>query len=132
MSQHAYSARRVVRALTGLDFGLRVRVDPHRSQRTIFSGADNFSVQDLTSELTETISLLRVYRYSVRGQLEQLTYALQVNVECGFWSLARRAALDLSAVLTQAKKRRVADAGCCVHAANAALRIAELCSKEVQ
>jgi RHS repeat-associated protein len=35
----------------------------------------------------------------VRAQLEEVTSALLVNVECGFWSLAKRAARDLGDLL---------------------------------
>ncbi len=53
-----------MRAGRRLDIGLRVRVDVHPSrQRAIFCGAENLSVQALTSELAEMISSLRVYRY---------------------------------------------------------------------
>jgi len=132
MSQHSFGPRHPFRALPALDFGLRVRVEPHRLQRTLFSGAEKLSLQDLTSELAEMISSLRVRSYSVRGHLEQLTQALQVNVECGFWSLACRAALDLAAELALSRKRRLTDPELSSRGANAALRIAELCSREVR
>ena len=60
MSPHTFDGRQVLRVLTGLDFGLRVRVDVRPSQRTIFSGAEDLSIQALTSELAEMISCLRV------------------------------------------------------------------------
>jgi hypothetical protein len=53
-----------------------------------------------------------------------------VNVECGFWPLARRSALDLSDLLVLARKRRLADAELSCRGANGALRIAELCAQE--
>ena len=34
-------------ALQALDFGLRVRVEAHSSQRSIFTGAEDLSVRDL-------------------------------------------------------------------------------------
>jgi hypothetical protein len=133
MSHHPYSSRSVFRAVTGgLDFGLRVRVELRRPQRTIFSGSPDSCAQDLTAELVEMVSSFRVYSYGVRAQLEQLTHALQVNVDCGFLFLARRAALDLSGVLALAGKRRQADPIRCTRGANMALRIAELCSKGVR
>jgi len=131
MSHHPYGARHVLRALTGLDFGLHVRI--HRSgQRTIFTGADALSVEQLTAELAETISSLRVYSYPLRSNLERVTTALQHNVESGSWRFARRAALDLSGVLAQAGKQGAASRGLCVRGANAALRIADLCGREVR
>ena len=89
-------------------------------------------MQSLTAELAAMISSLRVYSYAVRGQLEQLTSVLQLNVESGSWRYARRAALDLSGLLAQAGKRGSANRGLCVRGANAALRIAELCAREVR
>jgi hypothetical protein len=32
-----------------------------------------------------------------------------VNIRCGFWRLAERAAIDLGDLLTQARRRRLAD-----------------------
>ncbi len=133
MSQHTFDARSALRTLTGLDIGLRVRVDVHPSrQRAIFCGAENLSVQSLTSELAEMVSSLRVYSYAVRGQLEQVTYALQRNVECGSWSYARRCALDLAGLLALAQKRRLVAGSLGVRGANCAMRIAELCAKEAR
>jgi len=132
MSQHTFGARAALRALTGLDVGLRVRVETRCLQRSIFSGAANLSVQDLTSELAQMISSLRVHSYALRGQLEEVTSALQANVESGSWRFARRAALDLAGLLSQAAKRRLADRELAIRGANGALRIAELCGKEVR
>lgn len=131
MSHHPFGARHALRALSGLDFGLRVRIETRSLQRSIFSGAENLSAQELSSELAEMVSSLRVYSYALRGQLEQVTSALQVNVECGSWRFARRAALDLAGLLTQAAQRRLADQELCVRCANGAFRLAELCGKEV-
>ena len=128
MSQHPYDTRYLLRTLTGLDFGLHVRI--HRSgQRTIFTGADAFSVEQLTSELAEMISSLRVYSYPLRSNLERVTTALQHNVESGSWRFARRAALDMSGILAQAGKQGLASRGLCLRGANAALRIADLCGR---
>ena len=118
-------------ALTALDFGLRVRVERSPAQRTIFSSPEELPVQELICELAELASELRVRSFALRHELEQVTSALMVNVECGFWSLAERAALDLAAVLSEARKRRLADAALCVRSADLALRIAALCAPEV-
>jgi hypothetical protein len=117
--------------LAALDFGLRVRVETRGSQRSLFSGAERLSARELTSELAELVSSLRVRSFSLRAGLEELTSALMVNVECGFWSLARRAALDLGGSLDLAGKRRLADAELSVRGAACAFRIAALCGKEV-
>jgi hypothetical protein len=118
--------------LVALDFGLRVQVEAHPAQRSIFSGAERLSVRELTSELAEIVSSLRVRSFSLRYELEQVTSALVSNVECGFWPLARRAALDLSGTLSLARRRRLAEAELCERAAHAAERIAELCAAEVR
>ena len=134
MSHHTYGAhgfRPSFASLSALDFGLRVRIEARPRQRTIFSGAENLSAQELTSELAVTVSRLRVRSFAMRGQLEHVTSALMVNVRCGFWPLARRAALALAGLLAQARKRGLADAELSVRAANGALRVAELCSKAV-
>ena len=97
MSHPGVAARRFrpsLGALQALDFGLRVRVKP--SQPCLFCGAERLSVQDLVSELSEAVSGLRVRSYRVRGELEQVVSALMVNVECGFWPQAERAASDLA------------------------------------
>jgi hypothetical protein len=132
MSDHPYGARATLRALTGLDFGLRVRVVVQSSQRPMFSGAENLSARQLISELAQEISSLRVYSYAMRGQLEQATSALQLNAACGSWRYARRAALDLEDLLLEARRRRLADSETCFRGAEVALRIAELCCAEVR
>jgi hypothetical protein len=70
-------------AAVALDFGLRVRLDGHGDQRTLFSGAENLSLQELCTELGLMISELRVRSFSLRHELEQVTEALLVNVRCG-------------------------------------------------
>ena len=100
MSHHAFGGRQVFRALTGLDLGLRVHVDLRPLQRTLFCGGEAFSLRAVTEELAEMVSSLRVYSYSVRGQLQTVTAALVTNVECGEWRYARRAALDLAGLVT--------------------------------
>ncbi|MGE0454267.1 MAG: hypothetical protein AB7O37_16840 [Vicinamibacteria bacterium] len=132
MSHHPFDTRSSLRALTGLDFGLRVRVEVVSPQRRMFGGAENASVQGLVSELAEMVSGLRVYSYALRGQLEQVTYALQANVECGSWRYARRAALDLAGLLQEAKRRRLANADRCSRGAECAARVADLCVREVR
>lgn len=119
-------------ALSALDFGLRVRLGTNRDQRMIFSGAENLSAQQLTSELSEMASSLRIRSFSLRAELEQVTSALMVNLECGFLPLARRAALDLGGLLGYARKRRLADPELCIRGANCASRIAELIAQEVR
>ena len=132
LSYQHFDARQVITALTGLDFGLRVRVDVRPAQRTIFSGAEKLTVQALTAELAEMVAGLRVYSYPVRGQLEQVVSALQINVTSGSWAFARRAALDLATVLTVARNRRLVDASPAKRGANAALRVADLCEAAVR
>jgi hypothetical protein len=54
MSHFNYGVRRPrpsFAALSALDFGLRVRIEARPRQMTIFSGAHNLSVQELTAEL---------------------------------------------------------------------------------
>lgn len=119
-------------AALALDFGLRIRVDGHAPQRTLFSGAENRSLQELCSELGLMISQLRVRSFALRAELEQVTDALLVNIRCGFWLQARRAAVDLGDLLAWARKRRLADTELCVRGSNCAFHIAELCAKEAR
>jgi hypothetical protein len=135
MPAHSLFAPRPHRSaatLAALDVGLAVRIEAHPSQRTLFSGAENLSLQKLASELSLMVSELRVRSFVVRSELEQLVSALLVNLRCGFWLLARRAAIDLGDSLAFARKRRLVDAELCIRAANCALRIAELCQKEAR
>jgi hypothetical protein len=131
-SHYSHRPQRHFASFSALDFGLRVRVAAHPDQRTIFSGAESLSVRQLTAELAEMVSALRVRSYALRAQLEEVTSALLVNVECGFWSLARRAAQDLGDLLVQARKRHLADPELCYRGTNCALHIADLCSREVR
>jgi hypothetical protein len=133
MPVHRFSAPRPWRspaALAALDFGLPVRAE--RPQPTLFSGAEDLSLQQLTSELSLMVSELRVRSFALRHELEQVTSALLVNVRCGFWPLARRAAVDLGDALAFARQRRLADAELCLRGSACALRIAELCGREVR
>ena len=119
-------------AAVALDFGLRVRLDGHGDQRTFFSGAENLSLQELCTELGLMIAELRVRSFSLRHELEQVTEALLVNVRCGFWLQARRAAIDLGDLLAWAHKRRLADAELSLRGSGCASRIAELCAVEAR
>ena len=133
MPVHSFSAprpRRSPAALAALDFGLPVRAQ--LPQPTLFSGAADLSLQELTSELSLMVSELRVRSFALRHEIEQLTSALLVNVRCGFWPLARRAAIDLGDALAFAGKRRLADAERCLRGSRCAFRIAQLCAGEVQ
>jgi hypothetical protein len=119
-------------ALAALDFGLQVRIEARPAQRTIFSSAEELPVQELTSELAEMVSSLRVRSFALRHELEHLTSALVLNVESGFWTLAHRAALDLAALLGSSRTRCLADPQLCVRGAHAARHIAALCQQEVR
>ncbi len=133
MPVHRFCAprpRRSPAALAALDFGLPVRAP--LPQPTLFSGALDLSLQDLTSELALMVSELRVRSFALRHELEQLTSALLVNIRCGFWPLARRAAIDLGDSLAFAGRRRLADAELCLQGSTWAFRIAELVAGEVQ
>jgi hypothetical protein len=132
MSQHAFDGRHALRVLTALDFGLRVRVDTRLLQRTIFSVTGNVSAQELTAQLAEMVSSLRVYSYGLRGQIEDVTAALQFNVQGGEWSFARRAAYDLADMLVQAQERGLIAGSLAGRCAGRALRIAELCSRSAR
>jgi hypothetical protein len=129
MPHHLGDARRVLRVLTGLDFGLRVRVHTRVAQRTLFSGEDNACAQELTTELARLIGSLRVYRYELRAELEDIISAVQINVQAGEWSFARRAAFDLADVLARAQRRRLIAGTRASRCAELALRLADLCHR---
>jgi hypothetical protein len=124
-------ARASLGALTALDFGLQVRIDTRPAQRTLFSTPKELPVQDSTSELAHLVSCLRVRSFALRHELEQLTSALLMNVESGFWVLAHRAALDLAALLGSSRTQCLADPALCVRGAQMARHIADLCQQEV-
>jgi hypothetical protein len=133
MPVHSFFAprpRRSPAALVALDFGLPVRAP--LPQPTLFSGAEDLSLRELTSELALMVSELRVRSFALRHELEQVTTALLVNVRCGFWPLARRAATDLGDLLAFARRRRLADPELCLRGSSCAFRIAELVAGEVQ
>jgi hypothetical protein len=117
-------------SMSALDFGLRVRIDVHPAQRSIFCGPEALPVQALASALAESVAELRVRSFALRSELEEVTSALQRGVDSGVWPLARRAALDLSGSLDVARRRRLADAELCWRAGKAADRVAELCAAE--
>ena len=133
---YVFTTRRPTRAslgaLAALDFGLQVRVETRPAQRTIFSTPEELPVQELTSELAEMVSLLRVRSFALRHELEHVTSALMVNVESGFWTLAHRAALDLAALLGSSRTECLADPALCVRGALAARSIADLRQLEVR
>jgi len=116
MSHPGFAARRYwpsLGALQALDLGLAVRVESYTSQPGLFCGAERLPVQEQVSELSEAVSGLRVRNFRVRGELEQVVFALMVNVECGFWPQAQRAASDLAGLLSLARQRRLADPELC-------------------
>lgn len=129
MPSQPFTTRRSAAPLVALDFGLQVRVQSS-NQRLLFSGAGKLSLQELTSELSLMVCELRVRSFGVRHELEQLVSAVVLNVRCGFWELAERAAIDLGDLLVDARRRRLADAELCVRGSRCALRIADLCSRE--
>jgi hypothetical protein len=130
MHHRPFAARGALRALTGLDFGLRVRVETRLAQPSLFSGAGNPSARELTSELAEMVSSLRVYSYPLRRELEEFTTALQINVQRGEWGYAARAAYDLADLLARAQRRGLAAGSLAGRCARRALSIAELCERE--
>ena len=131
MPSHAFTTRRSPGALVALDFGLQIRVQPS-NQRPLFSGAENLSLRELISELSQMVSSLRVRSFSLRWEIERVTTALLTNVDCGFWLLAQHAAIDLGDLLAEARRRHLADAELCVRGSKCAFRIAELSAKEVR
>jgi hypothetical protein len=55
-----------------------------------------------------------------------------INLRCGEWLYAERAALDLASLLRQAHRRRLVAGSLALRAANGALRVAELCAREAR
>ena len=132
---HVYTARpsqASPAAAIALDLGLRVRIDGHADQGTLFCGTENLSLRELCSELALMISALRIRSFVLRRELEQVTDALLVDVRCGFWPLAHRAAVDLGDLLAHARRRRLADAELCVRGSRCAFHIARVCAQEVR
>jgi len=133
---HVFATRRHPRAslgaLAALDFGLQVRIESCPAQRTLFASEEELPVRELTSELADLVSGLRVRSFALRHELEQLTSALVLNVDSGFWALAHRAALDLAALLGSTRTHCLADPARCLRAAQAARHVADLCRQEVR
>jgi hypothetical protein len=131
MPSTAFSTRRSPASLVALDFGLEVRVRSSR-QRPLFCGAENLSLRELVSELSQMVSSLRVRSFSLRFEIERVTTALLTNVDCGFWLLAEHAARDLGDLLAEARRRRLADAELCDRGSSCAWRIAERVAREAR
>ena len=133
---HVYTARPRPQAspaaAVALDFGLRVRVDAQVDQRTLFSGAENLSLQELCSELGLMISELRVRSFVLRHQLEQVTDAFSSTSGAASGRWRHRAAVDLGDLLAHARRRRLADAELCVRGSRCAVHIAQVCAQEVR
>ena len=108
-------------------FGLRVRVAIDTTQRYLF-GEDGPSILTrLAEELCIQVARIVVMDFKIHSQLDRTVPAILRNVRLGFWSCARRAALDAASALAAGAKRRVVQSDMAIQAANLALRIAELC-----
>jgi hypothetical protein len=127
-----FGTRQVVTALTGLDFGLRVRIDVRPAQPTLFRSPRSIAVEPAALDLAQQVVGLRVYSYGVRAQLEEVLTALQLNIASGSWSFARRAALDLASILSVARNRGQITGSRAFRASATALRVADLCESEAR
>ena len=108
-------------------FGLRVRVAIDTTQRYLF-GQDGPSILTrLAEDLCIQVARIVVCDFRIHSQLDRTVPAVLRNVRLGFWSCARRAALDAASALAAGAKRRVVQSDMAIQAANLALRIAELC-----
>lgn len=108
-------------------FGLRVRVAVTVTQRCLF-GQDGPSLPTrLAEELCTLIARAVFSDFRIHSQLERSVPAVLRNVRLGFWSCARRAALDTASALASAAKRRICQFELAVQATNLAIRIAEIC-----
>jgi len=108
-------------------FGLRVRVAVDTTQRILF-GDDGPSLPTrLAEELCVMVARIVVSDFRIHSQLDRTVPAVLRNVRLGFWSCARRAALDAASALACGAKRRVIQSDLAIKAANLALRIAEIC-----
>jgi len=108
-------------------FGLRVRVAVDTTQRILF-GDDGPSLPTrLAEELCVMVARIVVSDFRIHSQLDRTVPAVLRNVRLGFWSCARRAALDAASALACGAKRRVVQSDLAIKAANLALRIAEIC-----
>ncbi len=108
-------------------FGLRVRVSLDTTQRFLF-GDDGPSLPTrLAEELCVLVARIVVSDFRIHSQLDRTVPAVLRNVRLGFWSCARRAALDAASALACGAKRRVLQPCMAIEAANLALRLAGLC-----
>ncbi len=108
-------------------FGLRVRVSLDTTQRFLF-GDDGPSLPTrLAEELCVSVARIVVSDFRIHSQLDRTVPAVLRNVRLGFWSCARRAALDAASALACGAKRRVLQPCMAIEAANLALRLAGLC-----
>ncbi len=108
-------------------FGLRVRVSLDTTQRFLF-GDDGPSLPTrLAEELCVLVARIVVSDFRIHSQLDRTVPAVLRNVRLGFWSCARRAALDAASALACGAKRRVLQPCMAIEAANLALRVAGLC-----
>jgi len=110
-----------------VSFGLRVRVAVNTTQRCLFGGDGPSLPTRLAEELCVVVARIVVSDFRIHSQLDRTVPAVLRNVRLGFWSCARRAALDAAAALASGAKRRVVQSDLAIKAANLALRIAELC-----
>ena len=123
-------------------FGLRVRVSLDTTQRFLFgergafpeetrslpSGHDGPSMPTrLAEELCVLVARIVVSDFRIHSQLDRTVPAVLRNVRLGFWSCARRAALDAAAALARGAKLRVLQPCMAIEAANLALRLAGRC-----
>ena len=123
-------------------FGLRVRVSLDTTQRFLFgergafpeetrslpSGHEGPSLATrLAEELCVLVARIVVSDFRIHSQLDRTVPAVLRNVRLGFWSCARRAALDAASALACGAKRRVLQPCMAIEAANLALRLAGLC-----
>ena len=108
-------------------FGLRVRVAIDTTQRFLFGDDGPSLLTRLAEELCIQMARIVVMDFRIHSQLDRTVPAVLRNVRLGFWSCARRAALDAASALAAGAKRRVVQSDLAIKAANLALRIAELC-----
>ena len=108
-------------------FGLRVRVAIDTTQRYLFGDDGPSLLTRLAEELCIQMARIVVMDFRIHSQLDRTVPAVLRNVRLGFWSCARRAALDAASALAAGAKRRVVQSDLAIKAANLALRIAELC-----
>ena len=108
-------------------FGLRVRVSLDTTQRFLFGDDVPSLPTRLAEDLCVLVARIVVSDFRIHSQLDRTVPAVLRNVRLGFWSCARRAALDAAAALACGAKRRVLQPCMAIEAANIALRLAGLC-----